>query len=550
MAGQPVKGRSDINSKAAVVAVDVRIYVEDMLVAVSDVDSKNGVFDESMTAQHYRLLKTEYNPRFVTTMPEKIEEFTSKLKAHWKDVFDGEVSELSIDQLMSLIKKPLVKIIMSDELFFKQSSALRSELLSSGSLIVFASLFTNNLQWTGIDNKVPTGRGASNILSKLQYSHIPDRKLIGLFIESKYFKPSMTHLFEDNEDISFVPAFFHEVPSVEFDFLFQRVNQYRSKMLMKGDEQAAKIFENYMKYEEKCKDCVFIDRYDCAKVMMYRSEFMDVLKEICESENERLGEQIFHIPWTRGGDYLDMLNNETDDPSIRKICKNIPYPLISKSDLACGDKSTHSFLIISEKPEDWRALKESILKQYYGKPFVLQSFFEDDRNIVIKAMFFMGEFTYDIRQGIKRMDDMPDGGEFVEQSTKSLLKKKKKEVIVENLNDSPLLEGSPNDQVSSRKSSLSFKSLSDSGKEALTNPEFIAKIQEYTENLADKMRLHMVGIDFLVDTSKDPYQILPIDLNKMPRPDNIPGFREKLINLCYRNSRRGSAQSMKKQHLQ
>lgn len=84
--------------------------------------------------------------------------------------------------------------------------------------------------------------------------------------------------------------------------------------------------------------------------------------------------------------------------------------------------------------------------------------------------------------------------------------------------------------------------MSDSGIDALVSPNFISKIQDFTTTLADKMRLHMLGIDFLVDTSKEPYQIIPIDLNKMPRPENIPGFRDKLLNLCMRTSRKGSLQ--------
>lgn len=505
----------------------VYVYVEDLIIPVNP-DTAITSFDESLNLRHYQMLKAEYNPVFVTSMADLEPHFTATLQEHWAGSFEGKVIVKSIKDLMEEVRRGGLRVVMSDELLFKQSVSHRSELLASGCIMVFASLFTRNESWQGINyNKVPTGRGASNILWKLKYSHLKERILIGLFIESKYFKPKMTHLFEDCESVCFVPALFNEVPNVEFDYLFQRVNQYKSKMLMNNDLGAKKIFDNYMQYEDKCQNCVFIDRYDCAKVMMYRSEFMELLKEHCEIENNRLEGNYFHIPWTRSGDYLDCLNNINADTMISKLCSSIPYPLITKSDLACGDKSTHSFMIIKEQPEDWPDLKEKIFKQYHGKPFILQSYFTGERNIVIKSMYFLGEFTFQLNKGLNDKADNPDihTGEFIDPHKKSFSSERTQSI------DVPGTPGEPNDkplEISMPPSPMPRKASIDA--------DTIKMIKDFTISLAHKMRLNMVGIDFLVDTSSDPKRIVPIDLNKMPRPDNIPNFREQLLNLCLRPS--------------
>lgn len=506
----------------------VYIYVEDLIIATNS-ELTGRSFDESLNKQRYQELKAEYNPVFVTTMADMEEQYTGILQQHWSTAFEGTVKLKTIKELVEDTRKSSVRVAMSDELFFKQSPNYRSELMASGSLLLFASLFTRNENWQGINySKVPAGRGASNIFCKLNFSHLRDRKLIGLFIESKYFTPKLVQLFTDNESVCFVPALFNEVPNIEFDFLFQRVNQYKSKILMKNDPDAKKIFDNYMQYEDKSKNCVFIDRYDCAKVMMYRSEFMEVLKEHCHLENNRLDGNHFQIPWTRSGDYLDCLNNINVDSMITKLCNSIPYPLITKSDLACGDKSTHSFMIIKEQPEDWPDLKEKIFKQYHGKPFILQSYFSGQRNIVIKSMFFLGEFTYDVSKGLndEAKDPKLHTGEFIKQNSKSVLQKKTVGSSIE-------CAESPN--IDDRQNVNSIPQSPISTNTVLTH-DVIEKIKHFTVTLADKMRLNMVGIDFLVDTTKYPKRIIPIDLNKMPRPENIPRFREQLMKLCLQPS--------------
>lgn len=494
----------------------VFIFVEDLLVASKVNKSKACVFDESLTEDRYSKLKTAFDPCFVTTLAERQKEFTEALRSQWKGTFQGSVEILTIEETLSIVKKANVQIVMSDELYFKQTQVVRSELISSTSVTIFASLFTKNESWSGIDLLVPTGRGACNILSKLKYGRIKDRTTVGLFLESTYFKPKMTWLFEDTEAISFVPAFFYEMPDIDFDVLFQRVNQYKAKMILKADKRSEKIFENYMMYEETHKDCIIIDRFDASKAMMFRSEFMEVFKGLCEVENNRQEEVIFEIPWTRGGDYLDMLEQESSDPTIHKICQAIPYPLIAKSDLACGDKFTHSFLVIEEEPEDPKKLKEHILKEYCGRAFILQSFIKDDTNVVIKAMYFMGEFTYDLREGLNNSASHASSGEFIEQSRQSLIKNKG--------------EQKSEDAAIHKEEALPEGSITDF--ECEMNSEFISVIKSFTGDLAEKMGLHMLGIDFVVDTTSRPFKVLPIDLNKMPRPDNIPGFREKLVNLC------------------
>lgn len=64
------------------------------------------------------------------------------------------------------------------------------------------------------------------------------------------------------------------------------------------------------------------------------------------------------MPWTQEGDYLDFLNGDLSDPELAKKAAEVPYPLIVKSDLACGDDLTHSFTIISSQPTNWPKLKE------------------------------------------------------------------------------------------------------------------------------------------------------------------------------------------------
>ena len=66
-----------------------------------------------------------------------------------------------------------------------------------------------------------------------------------------------------------------------------------------------------------------------------------------------------------------MLGKDLNDPTIQKICGDIPFPLITKSEMASGDASTHSFMIIKEKPDNWLELKEKLLVEYKSNAFIV-----------------------------------------------------------------------------------------------------------------------------------------------------------------------------------
>ena len=494
----------------------VYIYIDDLIISAAELN-KNNKFDESLTKQKFAALRNFCNPILLTSTVELEYVANKMLEEKWAEEFQTIVSTKPVKETTDELRKGSVKLVISDELFFKQSTNVRSEAIASGGIVLFASLFTKNESWAGIDyQKVSTGRGAGNILSKLIFSHIKDRTLVGLFIEGSYFNPKLVSIFEDLETVNFVPVLFNDIPAIEFDYLLQRVNTYKAKIIL-GNEQnvgnAKKIFDNYTKYEDKCKNCVIIDKFEWSKAMMYRSEFMEVLKEHCEIENTKIDREVFQTPWTRSGDYLDVLNNQSTDSMIAKLCNSIPYPLITKSDLACGHPHTHLFMIIKERPEDWTRMKETIGENYMNKPFIVQSYVSVDDNLVLKAMYFLGEFSYDVREGLNHQAASKEieSGTFLEQNTKSVKKDSKAEI--EEVNDDGTISPQNNSKTQ-------------------VDPDIIELIKSFTISLAQRMKLYLVGIDFLVLKKGNNLSILPIDLNKMPRPDKIEGFRENLLRHC------------------
>lgn len=479
----------------------VLIFVDDLLIASTE---KDGEFklDASVTKNTFSDLSHFCSPVLLVTSHELEVPAAKALAQVWGTL--PPLTVKSVKEAIEDLKKGPSKLVISDELFFKQSPAVRTEALSTGCVILFASLFTKNENWVGIDYaKVATGRGSGNILSKLKHGHIRDRKMVGLFIEGSYYNLGLVKAFEDTENVSFVPVLFNDMPSVEFDFLFERISNFRAKVVLSGDKagHAKKVYENFLKYEEKSKSCVIIDRSENSKAMMSRSEFMELLREHCEAENERLGKEVFEIPWTRSGDYLDVLNNPSTDSMITKLAGSIPFPLITKSDLACGAAHTHSFMIIKERPEDWSALKEKLEENYQRLPFIVQRYVSIDDNTVVKSAYFDGVYSYDIREGFNKVAESDHGkGNFLEQSTTSVKKQQK--------HDGTEHEGMDLD------------------------PEISRLVKEFTVTLADRMGCHLLGVDFLIQTTQDGAKICPVDLNKMPRPDKIVGFRDALLSQC------------------
>lgn len=464
-----------------------RVYLFlDMLLLHTDASKL--LFDKSLTPLLYRELTAEYQVSLVCTSANKIEEY-SKVICKELELPSVEITERQVKDLIEESKKQKIKIIISDELLAKQKAQDKSEVLSGGYCIVFMSLFTNNEYFPNLDfTKIESGRGCGSIASKLKYSHIKDRIRVGLFIENVWYKPSTVNLFWDTDKIEFVPLSFMECPITPVDFVFSRANTYKVLGNEMGDPIGKKIFENYMKYEEKCKKAVFIDRFDAGKLTIYRSEFMEELREQSDIENNRLQKKLFEIPWTRGGDYLDLLKKPSTDPAIANMLGSIPYPLITKSDLACVDSASHSFMIIKEKPQNWDELKTKILHEYGGRQFIVQSYFMDKKNLVVKAITLFGHFSYDIRGGLNDAVSGADSttGSFVTQPAKGE-------------KDLP---------------------------ETSVSPQMIEEIKSFQLNLAKRLRLHLIGVDYLIDSERQ--KILPIDLNKLPRFENIPNFRQIL----------------------
>lgn len=151
-----------------------------------------------------------------------------------------------------------------------------------------------------------------------------------------------------------------------------------------------------------------------------------------------------------------------------------------------------------------------------NKPFIVQSYISVEDNTVIKAMYFLGEFSYDIREGLNHQASSLEtqSGTFLEQNVESIKKDRAEQ---------PHTEKSPTE---SSPVTLQKKTQTD------ISPTIIQIVKEFTLSLADRMRLNLIGIDFLIQNSNHGVRILPIDLNKMPRPEKIGGFRNALLNHC------------------
>lgn len=393
--------------------------------------------------------------------------------------------EKSLKEVVEEGKKLNIRIIISDELLGKQSPALRVEIVNCGYCFIFASLLTQNESFVGIDYaKTQTGRGTLTIPSKLLYSHIPNRTRVGFFIENSYYRPAMLKLLQDTESVEYVPVLFWDVPTARIDFLIHRATNCKAVLVLNNDPKIKKQLDNYIKFEEKSKKTVFVDKLDHGKVCLYRAEFMEALKEQCEIENATIGKEVFEVPWTRGGDYLDVLKNSKLDLPLVKLAAGIPYPLITKSDLACGHPSTHDFFLLKEAPTNWADLKNKILETYKGKPFLVQAFMPDSKNTIFKGMSIFGTFGYDLREGLKDAKPLDaENGSLLPQGTKSL-----------------------------------------PGDKSAVDEQIVEHIKNFQLNLAKRLHMNLMGIDFLIDTAKG--RILPIDLNKMPRLEHIPNIED------------------------
>ena len=97
-------------------------------------------------------------------------------------------------------------------------------------------------------------------------------------MESKWCKPATMKMLEDDDRFEFMPLSFKDIPTLAFDYIINRANNYESLFIMKQDLTAKKVLDNYLKYEEKNKRTIFVDKYENGKVTLNRSEFMEELK--------------------------------------------------------------------------------------------------------------------------------------------------------------------------------------------------------------------------------------------------------------------------------
>lgn len=121
------------------------------------------------------------------------------------------------------------------------------------------------------------------------------------------------------------------------------------------------------------------------------------------------------MPWTQDGNYLDFLTKDLSDPEIAKKAAEIPYPLIVKSDVACGDPLTHAFTMITKQPENWAKMKEEILKTLKGHRFIIQEFVKDKNNVVLKCRSLFDSFGLGVHEGIYEISLTSACGEFFER---------------------------------------------------------------------------------------------------------------------------------------
>lgn len=517
----------------------VYIYLEDIFFPYAECHNpqisatdKLCRFDASFTKEAYQSLTEEFNVEFVicppillgnttpTTTTSKQEKF-DKDPASPKSDKDGKFERstslgglvskyanlsntfselLQLDHKIVIREKPIKeaieegkksksKIVMSDELLAKQKTQDQADLLTLGSCILFMSIFTNNEFFPHIDfAKIETGRGACTIESKLRYSHIKNRIKVGLFFENSCMKPKLLQLLKDSDKIEFIPVCFNEVPLSPVDVLISRSVAYRVLGYELNDLKAKKQFDNYQKYEEKYKKTLYLDRFENCRVAISRSEFLEELKEQCEVENGATGQKVYEIPWTREGTYLDSLDlskKNMSDPILCKMAAGIPFPLLTKSDLSCVHKSAHSFLMIKERPHQWEEVKGRLKEEYSGKKFIVQAYLQDDSNTVYKTMSVFDHFAIDTRFGI---------------------------------------ESQVQNQLASELVHFVHPEKTDVHPPLNIAPETVDLMKRYHLNLAKRLKLNLMSLDFLYDKKKN--KIMPIDLNKMTRLEYFPNFRE------------------------
>lgn len=106
---------------------------------------------------------------------------------------------------------------------------------------------------------------------------------------------------------------------------------------------------------------------------------------------------------------LDVLNSDRSDPEVQKSIKEIPFPLLIKSDYALGNNTTHSFLVVKELPDDWSQIQQNIDQEYKGLEYIVQEYILDERNIVIKARSFFDNFAVEFMVGINDITESSSG---------------------------------------------------------------------------------------------------------------------------------------------
>ena len=467
----------------------VYIYPEELFYSTT-----TNEIDKSLPKMQLLAFIHTYRPYFVVSETSEAE----RAKKKFLEMYDYDL-DFDTVVLKDLIEEGRrgenIKIVLSDELISRQKATLRAEIVSSGYCIIFASLFTDNECFVGVDySKTETGQGTATLPSKIKYCHLTNRVKVGLFIENSYLSAAnICCLLEDTKEVQYIPLSFWDVPNIHFDFMLHRAVHMKAKCILNNDAKAKKALDNYLKYEEKNKKTVFLDKFDSAKIALYRSEFIEELIIQSEKFSETYNQDLFEVPRTRGGDYLDILiNPNKSDPTLSKIASNIPYPLLAKTDIACGSQFTHEFILIKEAPQNWPELKATISEFFKGQPFIVQQFIANSKNIVLTAVILFDNFSYRIHEG--------------------------------------LLSSQPLEKTSGTVLGMQHEKLMNLCPEPLG--KYIDSIALFQREIAKRLRLNLIELDYLIDTERG--KILPIDLNEMPKLELVPQiesiFRENLVS--------------------
>ena len=471
----------------------VLIYVDDLLVRIDHQNNDAKLFDNSLTAEGFQGLMQAYKVKLVTDDKSQAENLTLAIREFYKAGELIQVDYMSVHEAELNMKKNQYSIIViSDEVLERiADQSVRQSILMSGRCLLMMSRFTKNNWMKDINlNLTKCGRSAAALSNKIKFFKIEGRIKVGVFMPNSNYNDKLASILLDSDKIEYISYPFFDVPSIKFDFLINMAAKYKSISDLTHDELCTTAFNNYRLYEDANPLTEYIDKFKNGESCLKRLDFLKELEIQCHIENQKLGKEQFLIPWTRKGTVLDVLNSDRSDPDVQKSIKEIPFPLLIKSDYALGNNTTHSFLVVKELPADWSQIQQNIDQEYKGLEYIVQEYILDERNIVIKARSFFDNFAVEFMVGINDITESSSGvcTDFFLQPS-----------ISKDLSEVPC----------------------DAKSKDLMN-----NIQNFKTNLLQRLGLHLAGIDYLLDSKND--KIIPIDLNNMPRIEKIKNVKTLL----------------------